>query len=114
MEITNLREPGSRIRNYRIAPEVLPHLFAENTYTEITRGIPDGSKLRGFAICPETNSISIFIENDVFELIESGTEAPVYSLQGRRIRGKELEVVKKMIAAQDGNTPQQSMMIRSY
>ena len=108
MEITNLKEPGRRVRLYAISCEVLPFLLQDGVHHHITDGIPKTAKLVGTNLCPYTGSILLQMEDAAFDLVKSGEEAAKFFIQARVIRGRELDVVRKMIEAHENKTPQKS------
>ncbi len=74
-----------RARRLMITPELMPMFFKTGAKMEVIEGIPEGARFRGYAIDPQLNCLSIFIEHESFDLLYEGYAAPTFKIQMRRI-----------------------------
>lgn len=59
-----------------ISPEAFFHIMQEDTGWRVKRGIPKGSKLRGFTIDPYTQVLHLFVEHPTFEEVDVHSVSP--------------------------------------
>ncbi len=66
----------SRIRKFKVSPQIFPMEFRTGRKIEIIKGIPEGAQFRGFAHDIETNSIAVFVEHPSFDELKEGFQIP--------------------------------------
>lgn len=66
----------ARVKRVVINPQVLFHIMQVETSWLVSKGIPDGAKMRGFTLDPYTQCLHLFVEHESFDEIDLNTVAP--------------------------------------
>jgi hypothetical protein len=66
----------ARVKRVVINPQVLFHIMQDQTAWKVSKGIPDGAKMRGFTLDPYTQCLHLFVEHHSFDEIDLNSVAP--------------------------------------
>jgi len=76
----------ARVKRIQISPEAFLHIMKDDTAWRVSKGVPDGARLRGFTIDPYANTLNVFVEHESFPLVDIQTVVPVLETEFRRIQ----------------------------
>jgi hypothetical protein len=75
-----------RVKRIVISPEAFLHIMAQSTAWRVSKGVPKGTRLRGFTVDPYTQSLNLFIEHDSFPEVDVDTVVPLLETEFTKIR----------------------------
>ncbi len=74
-----------RVKRVAIAPDALIRFMNNGMSWKTIKGVPAGTRVRGFTIDPATQVLQLFIEHDSFEEISPYTLAPLLETEFSQI-----------------------------
>ena len=65
-----------RVKRYLISPEMLMRTLIDGRTLSVVSGIPKGATFEGWALCPQTNRLYIFVQHDSFDIVPESCPCP--------------------------------------
>jgi len=76
----------AKVKRVKVSPDAFFHIMATDTAWRVHKGIPAGSRLRGFTIDPYTQELNLFVEHESFDEIDVSSVAPLLETEFRKIQ----------------------------
>jgi hypothetical protein len=76
----------ARVKRLEISPEAFLYIMCSETAWRVSKGLPKGSKMRGFTMDPYTQKMILFVEHESFPEVDiNKSVAPIIETEFKRI-----------------------------
>lgn len=74
-----------RMKRIGISPEIIRMMMTDGMAYRVTKGLPDGCRVRQISPDFQTGLVWIFVEHESFEDIPEGSSIPAYAPEMERL-----------------------------
>jgi len=75
-----------RLKRISISPDALMNLFKKGSAWRVSKGLPADSRIRGFTIDSQTQTLQMFIESKTFEEVSPYNLSPLHEVEFEGIK----------------------------